>query len=150
VSSTSVRRGWPSRVARVLPPIVLYEPWALFIKGLCIVSGLSTFAGPKPGSIEASLPQGWVYAWSACLVIGATAGLYGLLRPEQRRVEIAGLIWLGTASLVYGVTIAARFQAGGAVAAGIVLAFAFAAFFRALGVYVSYEIARRVVSSEAR
>jgi hypothetical protein len=132
---------WPFRLARVIPSVVLDEPWALFVKTLCILSGVTTFIGPTPGTIESSLPQPVVYLWSATLVLGAGCGLVGLLRPQWRGLEITGLIWLGTAAAVYSVTIFVRFGFAGAVAGSVVLAFALAALVRALAVYVTYELA---------
>lgn len=124
------------------------QPWAFFVKGLCVLSGLTTFVGPAPGSIEATLPRPVVLLWSLTLVCGAAAGLAGLLRPNLRTVEIAGLVWLGTAALVYAVTILLRFRLDGLVPTGIVLGFGVAAFVRALAVYVTYEVARRVAPPE--
>lgn len=131
-------------LSRLLPTVVLEQPWAIFIKALCILSGVTTFAGPAPGSIEAVLPRPIVYLWSSTLVLGAAAALWGLLRPRARRLEIAGLIWLGTAACVYAATIWLRFGLGGAIPSGIVGGFGTAALIRALAVYVSYEIARMV------
>ena len=142
------RRRWPFALARVIPAIILDQPWAVFVKGLCIVSGLTTFAGPAPGSIEATLPRAVTYAWSTTLVLGASASLYGLLRARGARLEIAGCIWLGTASLVYAGTLAVRLDAGSAVAAGIVAGFGLAALVRALAVYVSYAIAVERVTGD--
>jgi hypothetical protein len=137
-----VYRGWQYRVSRLIPTAVLEQPWAIFIKGLCIISGLTTFAGPKPGTVESSLPGPVVYVWAATLVLGALFGLVGLLHPRWQQLEVAGLIWLGTAALVYAATIGVRFRADGMVAASIVAAFGMAAFVRALAVYVTYELAR--------
>lgn len=136
-------------LARAIPTTVLEQPWAVFIKSLCVVSGLTTFAGPAPGSIESTLPEPVVYAWATTLVMGASASLYGLLRARGHRLEIAGLIWLGTASLVYAGTLVVRLDAGSAVAAGIVFGFGLAALTRALAVYVSYEIAVKVTEEAA-
>jgi len=138
---------WPFRLAHKLPPVLLDQPWALFIKALCLISGATTFVGPAPGSIEATLPAPVVYLWSATLVIGASAGLYGLLRPHAWRVEIAGLIWLGTASVVYGLALLVRFQLDGAVATAIVVGFGAAALTRALAVHVTYSIATTVAET---
>jgi hypothetical protein len=139
--------SWPERLAHRLPTVVLDQPWAIFIKALCIVSGLTTFLGPAPGSIESTLPRMVVYLWSATLVLGASAGLYGVLRPQHRRIEEAGLIWLGTAACVYGVTVLVQFRIAGAVPAGILLAFGLAALTRALAVHVSYAIASTAVAA---
>lgn len=141
-------RGWPTLVARHIPAVVLAEPWAFFVKSLCIVSGLSTFVGPAPGSIDAALPPALVFLWSATLVGGSAAALYGLVRPNRQRVEITGLIWLGTAAVVYAAAILAAFRLDGLVAAGIVLAFGLAALIRALAVYVTVEIVRRATLRE--
>lgn len=148
--ATAPGRGWPNRIARRLPAVLLAEPWAFFVKSLCIVSGLTTFVGPAPGSIEQVLPAPLVYLWSATLVLGASAGLYGLARPGARRIEITGLIWLGTAALVYAGAIALRAGLAGMVPASIVLAFGMAALIRALAVYLAYEIAVRAATPEAR
>jgi hypothetical protein len=138
------KKSWARKIARMLPPVVLNQPWAIFIKSLCIFSGFSTFLGPPPGSIESVLPGPIVYLWASTLIAGASAALFGLLRPAHRRIELAGLIWLGTAAIVYAVTLTTRAAAGGAVPGGIVLGFGLAALVRALAVYVSYEIVRRV------
>lgn len=143
-TATQCKRPWSSRLAKRIPAVVLEQPWAIFVKTLCIISGLSTFVGPAPGTIEATLPQAVVSAWSITLVVGAGCALYGLLQPRHREVELLGLVWLGTASLVYAVTIATRFGTGGAVPCAIVLAFSLAALVRALAVYLEYEIAKRV------
>lgn len=132
------------RIARKLPSVVLWQPWGLFVKVLCIFSGITAFFGP-PGSITQALPPTVVLLWNITLVGGASAGLYGLLRPLPQ-VEVAGLIWLGTASIVYAVAIIASLGLPGFVAAGIVGAFGLAALVRALAVYVSYEIARRAAN----
>jgi hypothetical protein len=142
-------RGWPHRIARRIPAVILEQPWALFVMGLCVISGMTTFLGPAPGSIETTLPRFVVYLWSGTLVAGASAGLVGLLRPNLRRVELAGLVWLGTAAIVYGATIMLRFGLGGIVPGSIVLGFGAAALVRALAVYVAYEVARRVTHPEA-
>lgn len=136
------RIGWPNRIALHLPPVLLDQPWGIFIKALCIISGLATFVGPQPGSLEATLPRVLVYLWSATLVLGASFGLWGLIRPKAWRLEIAGLIWLGTASIVYALAI--LFHAGikGAVPGAIILGFGLAALVRSLAVYVCYEVAR--------
>lgn len=138
---------WPFRLAHRLPTVVLDQPWAIFIKGLCVLSGLTTFLGPAPGSIESTLPVPVVYVWSATLVLGATAGLYGMLRPAAWLVEVAGLIWLGTAALVYGLTVLVQFRLDGAVPASILVAFGLAALTRALAVHVSYAIASAAVDA---
>lgn len=142
---TGARNAWPNRIARRIPPIVLEQPWGIFVKSLCIVTGLSTFAGPKPGSLAAALPPSVVYLWSITLVLGSACALYGLFRPKARRVEIAGLIWLGTASIVYAVAIFGTLNVAGFIAGGIVLGFGLAALVRALAVYVSYEVARSAI-----
>jgi hypothetical protein len=134
--------GWPNRVALHLPPVLLDQPWGIFIKFLCIVSGLATFVGPRPGSLEATLPQALVFLWSFTLVLGASFALWGLLRPKVWRLEVAGLIWLGTASIVYGVAILANAGFKGAVPGCIILGFGLAALVRSLAVYVTYEVAR--------
>ena len=144
-STSPARRSWPVRIARHIPALVLEQPWALFVKSLCLVSGLTTFLG-RPGSIEATFP-GWVQlAWSLTLVCGAVAGLAGLLRPRWRSVEVAGLVWLGTAALVYGAAVLLRFRLEGVVAGSIVVAFGAAALVRALAVYVAWDIIERAAN----
>jgi hypothetical protein len=140
-----MHRGLLYRTARLIPAVVLDQPWAIFIKALCFVSGLTTFAGPKPGTIEATLPTPIVYGWATTLVAGSLLGLIGLGSRRRQHYEVAGLIWLGTAATVYAVTIALRFGSGGAVAAGIVFAFGLSAFVRALAVYLTVELARQRV-----
>lgn len=147
--SSGTPKAWQLRLARHLPTIVLTEPWALFIKGLCIISGLTTFVGPAPGSIQAQLPQLVVTLWSITLVGGALTSLIGLFKTTLWRLEISGLIWLGTAALVYAACIATRFRVDGAVATGIIVGFGLAALFRALGVYVTYEVARQAAIQES-
>lgn len=139
---------WPFRLARLLPPILLEQPWAIFVKGLCIVSGLTTFFGPQPGSIQALLSRPVQVGWSVCLVAGAACGLWGMLRPAFWRVEVTGLIWLGTAAIVYAITIMLRFGLAGVIAGGITLGLGLAAMVRALAVYVTVEIARDVSGSK--
>lgn len=134
--------GWPNRVALHLPPILLDQPWGIFVKVLCVISGLGTFVGPQPGSLEATLPRALVFLWSITLVLGATFALCGLFRPKVWRLEVAGLIWLGTASIVYGVAILAHAGWSGAVPGSIILGFGLASLVRSLAVYVTYEVAR--------
>jgi hypothetical protein len=122
--------------------VVLAEPWAIFVKALCIASGITALAGPRPGSLSAILPPALVMVWNLTLVLGAALSLVGLLRVHLR-LEVAGLIWLGTASLVYAVAIALRFGLSGVVAAAIVAAFALAAFTRCLALYAALALARR-------
>lgn len=151
MTGTPPRGGsWAVRVARHIPTIVLAEPWAIFIKSLCIVSGLTTFAGPAPGSIEQALPPLAAYGWAVTLVAGAGSALYGLLRPRSQRIEISGLIWLGTAAVVYALAILLRFRIDGLIAGGIVLGFGAAALVRALAVYVTYEVAREAAQRAER
>lgn len=125
----------------------LYQPWGVFIKTLCVITGLASFIGPSPGSIEAALPHILVLIWSVTLITGALCGLYGLFRPRAYRVEIAGLIWLGTASIVYAIAILAHVGISGAVPGGIIMGFGLAALVRALAVYVTFEVARIAVES---
>lgn len=135
-------RRWPIRLALVIPEVFLDQPWGIFIKALCVISGLATFVGPQPGSLQESLPEEMVFLWSITLVVGALCGLIGLFQPRVWRLEVAGLIWLGTASIVYAIAIFAQAGFRGAVPGGIIMGFGLAALVRALAVYVTYEVAR--------
>lgn len=149
MNAAAARRRLAVTIARHIPPAVLAEPWAIFVKALCVASGLTTLAGPAPGSLEDTLPQVMVTIWSVTLVCGGAAGLAGLL-TTTRRLEVAGLLWLGTAAMVYALTILITRGLVGAVPGGIVLAFGLAAFVRALAVYASYELARYRAGQESR
>lgn len=146
--STNAGHGWPVRIARHIPAIVLAEPWAIFIKALCILSGLTALFGPEPGAIGRELPHWSALLWAVILVAGASSALYGLLRP-QTAVEVAGLIWLGTAALVYAGAILLRFQLSSVVGGSMVLGFGLAALTRALAVHVTYELAKQVTERAA-
>lgn len=128
-------------IARRIPPVLLNEPWAIFVKSLCVASGSATLAGPPPGSLEDNLPRAMVTLWSITLICGGLAGLIGLL-SSTRRLEVAGLVWLGTAALVYAAAVLVTRGFVAAFAGSMVLAFGLAALTRALAVYASYELAR--------
>jgi hypothetical protein len=88
-------------LARRLPPVPLAEPWALFIKAACIVSGGAYLAGLTPRSIDVLLPAWLVAVWNAELVLGGLLGVAGLFR-RWWRVEYAGLVCLGAAAVRAG------------------------------------------------
>jgi uncharacterized membrane protein len=103
------RRRRASRASRLLnrlPAPLLGNPLELFVAAFCCVQGVSILAGALPaGSIESVLPDWLVYAWAAELTVGGGAVVAGVL-THRRRVERAGLIQLGPASLAYGTAIA--------------------------------------------
>jgi hypothetical protein len=77
----------------------------LFVAGFCCVQGVSILAGALPaGSIESVLPMWLVYAWAGELTVGGGAVVAGVL-THRRRIERAGLIQLGPASLAYGTAV---------------------------------------------
>jgi hypothetical protein len=130
------------RLARRLPPLLLEEPWALFIKGACVLSGASYLAQlGTAGSIQQLLPRPVVLLWNVDLLLGGALGLAGLLnRERRRRVEVAGLLLLGASTAVYAIAIVAVAGRRGIVPALLVGSFGAAAYLRALGVWAAAAV----------
>jgi len=121
------------RLARQLPPILLEEPWALFIKTACILSGVTyLFQLGSPSAISRLLPPFVVALWNVDLLLGGALGLAGLIR-RIRRWEVAGLCLLGASTVVYATVILAVAGRRGIVAALLIGSFGVAAYLRALG-----------------
>lgn len=129
------------RLARRLPPVVLEEPWSLFIMLGCIMSGLSYLLAPSAGSIALLLPDPIVWLWYGDLLLGGTLGLIGLLRGRWN-IQIAGLLPLGASATVYAIAIAVVAGLRGIVPTILIAMFAAAAFAEALGLYAASTAVR--------
>lgn len=95
------------------------HPWE--ISGLCIfvIVGLALVAGnPAPNSVNAALPGGLVLLWKAMLALGAALALVAVSLPQNTVprletsmvVELAAMVWFGSATLVFPVVLAATGQ----------------------------------------
>jgi hypothetical protein len=134
------------RLVRWLPPMLLQEPWALFVKIACVLSGASYLLQlSSPGAISRLLPPAVVALWNADLLLGGALGLAGLLR-KVRRVEIAGLCLLGASTLVYATVILAIGGRRGIVAALLIGLLGAAAYLRALGLWATGATIRQRVT----
>lgn len=90
------------------------HPFQVYLLFLCVVSGLPILLGLAPDQESAitQLPEWQERAWGASLVIGATLGLAGSYFPVRfyasaLTIERIGLIFCGSAGLVYAGIVAA-------------------------------------------
>lgn len=123
------------------PEPIIFNPFEIFLGGLCVVSGLPFLLNftPKPGSLEALLPEWLVIAWGTQLVLGGLATLFGILADREDTYRF-GMTLLGPAAIIYAVGIVAASGAPGLVAAAITLAFGLACIVRWAVLWVHREI----------
>jgi hypothetical protein len=119
--------AWLTAAARALRR----EPEALFLALLWLLSGLVYFFGaPFDNPIQALLPHLLVTLWYAELGIGGALRICGLL-AESPKLDLAGCLLLGTASLVYGSATVYVDGPGFVISAAIIFALSAACFIRA-------------------
>lgn len=118
------RASVASRILNAVPAPLMGNSFEVFTAALCLVSGLPTLlAGPTPTSLEALLPPVLVRVWGGELVIGGALIVAGVL-TNRHRLERAGLVQLGPASLAYGIALLVALKLAAAVAAGLTVALA--------------------------
>lgn len=106
----------------------------IFLMVLCLISAIPIIFGavPAPGSIDATMPQWAVFAWSVVLALGALVVLVSFLfkdRVTGMIVEQFGSVCLGSAAALYGsVIFATSYDDGGAIPSSLILGFAVARF----------------------
>lgn len=107
------------------------NPLAVYLLGLCFISGLSLLVGvPTSGSIESELPLYLARTWGLMLTFGSAASLCGMFWQGDRRtgllIKRVGMLSLSVAAFVYAAVV--LFAAGlkGGFVAGIILGFGLA------------------------
>jgi hypothetical protein len=97
------------RAARQLQRFADIEPFELFTAFMCVVVGIPlSLNGPRPNSIDDSLPALLVTLWGIELAVGGILTIVGLaLTGTSRgvRIERAGLLFLAAASAVYALVL---------------------------------------------
>jgi hypothetical protein len=135
-----VPSSWVRWLALRIPASVLDNPWGVCMKASASIAGLLMLFWPKvplPITIRSELGPYTGRLWAMLLAAGGLLGLFGYLKHHWR-LEVAGLLFLATAAVVYGVVLLVGF--GGA---GIAAGFGF------LGVCVAALLRSLTVSSAA-
>lgn len=94
-------RRHPSRAVRLLRRLTDAQPFEYLICFMCAFGGLLLlFNGPRPGTIEETLPSLLVTLWGAELAIGGGGTMLGLTLGNGT-IERLGLGFLAAAAFVY-------------------------------------------------
>lgn len=97
------------------------HPLAIYLLGLCLVSGVGALIGTavghptEPPAVIAAVPEWARLGWYALLIVGAGVALVGIIRPHRRLTDlVGGLLWerfgvtgLGLGAALYGVALVA-------------------------------------------
>jgi len=115
------------------------HPFQTFMLALAVISGLPLILGhPQPRSIEATLPPWLATTWGVMLFGGAVVALLGSYwlgnYANALTIERIGLLVVGGAACLYGLTLLLVLGPSTAVAAGIVLGFGLASLKRAFDI----------------
>ena len=120
----------PSRATALARRLTDAHPFEVFIGFLCVLAGLPLlFNGPRPGTIEETLPSFLVTVWGLELLAGGILTLLGLAIASTL-IEQLGLSLLSAASAVYGIVLLTVAWPASIVSAAITLGLALACFSR--------------------
>lgn len=115
------------------------HPFQTYMLSVAVVSGLPlVFGWAPPRSIEATLPPWLVLIWGVMLFGGSAVALLGSYwlgnYANALTIERIGLLVVGGAACLYGMTLLFVFGLSVAVSAGFVLGFALAALKRSFDI----------------
>lgn len=125
------------------PEPIVFNPFELFLGGLCVLSGLPFLLSvtPEPGSLEALLPRWLVLVWGIELVAGGGSTIIGIL-ASRKSIYRFGMTLLGPAATCYAIAIITAVGAAGLIIAAITLAFGLACMVRWATLWIHREIER--------
>jgi hypothetical protein len=133
-----------------IPASVLDNPWGICIKAGASLAGLLMLvlpAAPLPPTIRSELGAQTGRLWAILLTAGGLIGLFGYFRHHWR-LEVAGLLFLATAAVVYGVVLLVGFGGAGVAAGFGFLAVFVAALLRSLTVASSGSVRANHIESD--
>lgn len=84
-----------------------FGPERLLLNFACVLIGLGGLIQTPDGLLEL-WPAWFVYEWSAGMLVGGVCALWGIV-GQARTAEWVGYVCIGTAALIYGVSVLVAF-----------------------------------------
>jgi len=108
------------------------DPRAVFVLGLCLVTGVPLLFGASPEDMDRLLPTWAVLVWALSLSVGAGVTLWGMTLRSLNGVvlEQIGSVAVGAATIFWSVVVIMTVGFAGIPSAAIVLGWGAANFLR--------------------